>query len=208
VQLDLHPSGSSPEKRDESTDTYVTTVKAHTRLGEQWDLDAALVYAHSSGDADLTTTPVLALPGSADSTANTYIGELGLSYLILKDLIFHFDFRYHNIDQEERRTPIYSWALRDPRPYKRLYGDLSTGISFENLTERATRSNEDGGGPVQYSFTGGENPRTTSGTMVGSRTGNPTSSHRVWRAWGANISNSYTWFHREPSASSRSGTIR
>ena len=43
------------EDRDESVWTYVSTLKGHTQFGERWDFDAAYIYAHSEGDADLQT---------------------------------------------------------------------------------------------------------------------------------------------------------
>ena len=37
------------EKRNENTNTFVSTIKAHTQFGERWDFDGAFVYAHSNG---------------------------------------------------------------------------------------------------------------------------------------------------------------
>jgi hypothetical protein len=206
----VHPSGSSPEKRDESTDTYVTTVKAHTRLGEQWDLDAALVYAHSSGDADLTTTPVFALPGSGETEADTWIGEFGVSYLLLKQLILHFDYRFHTIDQDgEANTDLFLGAPAESSSSFEETAHTGTFqleyIPMENLTLR-------GGYQVQYEdvtaepvlfgpFTGrersnGEN--TWNHGWVASADWKPFKFLSVFGEYaGANISDPYTWISAE-----------
>ena len=46
------------EERDEFVRTYVSTIKGHTQFGERLDFDAAFIYAHSGGKADLTTVPM------------------------------------------------------------------------------------------------------------------------------------------------------
>jgi len=208
-----HQSNFSPEKRDESTDTYVTTVKAHTRLGERWDLDAALVYAHSSGDADLTTTPVFALPGSGETEADTYIGELGLSYLLLKDLIFHFDYRFHTIDQDgEANTDIFQGApVESSSSFKQT---AHTGtfqleyIPMENLTLRGgyqVQYEDVTADPVQFGpFTGRERSNganTWNHGWVASADWKPLKSLTVFGEYaGANISDPYTWISSENQA--------
>jgi len=51
-----------PESRDENVNTYVSTIKGNTQLGERWDLSAGYTYAHSDGRADLETTPGFVTP--------------------------------------------------------------------------------------------------------------------------------------------------
>jgi hypothetical protein len=208
-----HQSTGGSEKRDESTGTFVGTIKAHTRLGELWDLDGAFIYAHSSGDADLSTTSGFVLPGSAESTANTYIGELGVSYLILKDLIFHADFRYHNIDQDgETDTDA---ILGAPARSKSSFEQTAyTGtfqleyIPLENLTLRGgyqIQYQDVTAEPVQYGpFTGGKKPSDTTSWnqgWVASVDWKPYKFLTVFGEYGgANISDPYTWISPENQA--------
>lgn len=90
------------EKRDERVNTSVSTIKGHTRLGERWDLDAAYIYARSDGRADLKSVPEFPTTSSGRGTfdANTHIAEIGLSYLLRRDLIMHLDSRFHSVNQE------------------------------------------------------------------------------------------------------------
>ena len=199
-----------PEKRDESTDTYVTTIKAHTRLGERWDLDGAFIYAHSSGDADLTTIPVYVLSGSGETKADTYIGELGLSYLLLKDLIFHFDYRFHTIDQDgEANTDFLLSAPAESSSSFKQTAHTGTFqleyIPVENLTLRGgyqVQYEDVSAEPVQYgSFTGGEKPSDTTSWnhgWVASADWKPFKFLTVFGEYaGANISDPYTWISPE-----------
>jgi hypothetical protein len=100
--------------------TLVTTVKAHTRFGERLDFDAAFVYAHSNGWSSLETNPELGVrSGDGCLNYNTYVVELGLSYLLSKKLILHGDYRFLQWDGETgslcrlqgRRCPLYSEDL-------------------------------------------------------------------------------------------------
>jgi hypothetical protein len=89
------------EDRSENTNTLVSTVKAHTRFGERWDLDAALVYAHSNAWSNITTAPEIGInSGKGEVENDTYVAELGLSYQIIKPLILHADYRFHAYDQD------------------------------------------------------------------------------------------------------------
>jgi hypothetical protein len=203
-----HQTTFSPEKRDESTGTYVSTIKAHTRLGERWELEGAFIYAHASTDADLTTTPVFATSGSADSTANTYIAELGVSYLIIKDLIFHADFRYHNIDQDgSANTDLFLGPLADSSFKQTAYtGTFQLEyVPRENLTLRGgyqVQHLDVTASPVHYApFTGGKKPSDTTSWnqgWVGSVDWKPYKFLTVFGEYaGANISDPYTWISPE-----------
>ena len=91
------------EDRNENTNTFVSTVKAHTRFGERWDFDGAFVYAHSNGWSSISTIPETGIrSGSGDVQYDTFVGELGLSYLITKKLVLHADYRFHTLDQDGR----------------------------------------------------------------------------------------------------------
>jgi hypothetical protein len=93
--------GSFPtgERRLENVETYVTTAKAHTRLGERWDLNAGYTFAHSDGDAKIRTPGFLTVPGQGGFGYDTHIGETGLSFLLLSNLILHLDYQFHTRDQ-------------------------------------------------------------------------------------------------------------
>ena len=93
------------EDRNENTNTFVSTIKAHTRFGERWDFDTAFVYAHSNGWSNInsiSTALVETRPGNGAVQYDTFVGEMGLSYLITKKLILHADYRFHTFDQDGR----------------------------------------------------------------------------------------------------------
>ena len=91
------------ERRDEHVNTYVSSIKAHTRFGERWDLDTGYVYAHSEGRAGLVTAPEVGVnSGNGDFNFNTHIFQLGLSYLLRTNLIAHLDYQFHTTDQDGR----------------------------------------------------------------------------------------------------------
>ena len=78
------------EDPDTRVNTYVSTIKAHTKFGERWDLDTGYVFAHSEGRADLLTTPnPFVNSGSSSFNYNTHIIELGLSHLLMPSLVAH-----------------------------------------------------------------------------------------------------------------------
>lgn len=93
-----------PESRDEEVDTYVSTIKAHTQLGDRWDLDGGYIYAHSEGRAILDTTPILVDSGRNTFNFNTHVVELGLTHLLRKELLLHLDYRFHTQIQDGRVT--------------------------------------------------------------------------------------------------------
>jgi hypothetical protein len=91
-------SDSSMNEKPKSTvNTYVSTVKAHTQFGDRWDLDTGYIYAHSQGRGDLFSVPPVGdvAPGTAHFNSNIHIAELGLSHLLLTNLIAHLDYRFH-----------------------------------------------------------------------------------------------------------------
>jgi hypothetical protein len=93
------------EKNDINTNTFVSTLKAHTQLGERWDFDGALVYAHANGWSSITTAPEIGISsGKGEVENDTYIAELGLSFAIMKNLILHADYRFHAFDQDGSQT--------------------------------------------------------------------------------------------------------
>jgi hypothetical protein len=93
------------EERNENTNTFVSTIKAHTQFGERWDFDGALVYAHSNGWSNITTAPEIGInSGKGEVQNDTYVAELGLSYQIVKSLILHADYRFHTYDQDSRQN--------------------------------------------------------------------------------------------------------
>ncbi len=132
-----------PERRDEEVDTYVSTIKGHTQLGERWDLDAGYVYAHSEGRAYLDTDVVLVNPGRNTFTFNTHIVELGLTHLLRKELLLHLDYRFHS--QIQDGTVTNDPGIRDTS--FDIYANTGTAqleyIPSPNLTLR-------GGYRIQY----------------------------------------------------------
>lgn len=100
------------EKRKEEIDTYVSTVKGHSRLDERWELDVGYVFGHSEGRArGLSLPPVPpfggSLPLKGDFHSNLHIAELGLSYLLSTQWIVHLDYRFYVEDKDgHSRTEI------------------------------------------------------------------------------------------------------
>jgi hypothetical protein len=159
------------EKRDEVVSTYVSTIKAHTQFGERWDLDSGYVYAHSKGEADFTTSPELAVaPGSGDFNFNTHVFELGLSYLLMKPVILHLDYRFHTLDQDGRsNTDLLVSAPANVATDYNLRAHTGSfqveWLPLENLTLRAgyrvQYQDIDGENFVPNQFDGGEHPSET-----------------------------------------------
>jgi hypothetical protein len=131
------------EKRNEEARTYVSTVKAHSRLGDRWDFDAGYIYARSEGEARLDTTPaILATSGEGSFVFNTHVLESGLSYLLRNDLLLHFDYRFHTFDQDGRAgTDLLFLPENTVETHYRLYAHTGTlqieYIPAPDLTVRA-----------------------------------------------------------------------
>jgi hypothetical protein len=159
------------ERRDEKVSTYVSTIKAHTQFGDRWDLDTGYVYAYSKGQADLLTAPAFAVTsGDGDFNFNTHVFELGLSYLLMKPVILHLDYRFHRLDQSGRSDTdlLISAPANVPTDYNLVAHTGTFQVEWlpqENLTLR-------GGYRVQYrdingenlvrnAFDGGEHPNNT-----------------------------------------------
>ena len=195
------------ENRDETTDTYVTTLKGHTRVGERLDLDAGYVYAHSEGEAELTTSPEIYVDsGKGKTHFNTHIAELGLSYILVKNLIFHLDYRFDTTDQDGRsNTDTLLGAPANTSTEFNLTAHTGTfqleWEPLENLTLR-------GGYRIQYedvegevyatnAFEGGKDPGDTQSLnqgWVASADWKPFASLSMYGAYeGANFSDPYTW---------------
>ena len=130
------------EKRDEHVNAYTNTIKAHTQLGERWDLDTGYTFAHSEGRADLVTRPAMFSSfGRGRFNLNTHILDLGVSHLLRKELILHLDYRYHNVNQDGFSNPDQSLSspVRVTTDY-RLWAHTGTFqgefLPRENLTLR------------------------------------------------------------------------
>ena len=199
------------EDRNETTNTYVSTLRGHTQLGERWDLDAGYIYAHSQGTAELTTSPeVYVDSGKGTTNFNTQIAELGLSYLLTKNLIFHGDYRFHYIDQNGRANT--DTLLSAPTSTGSAFNLMAqTGIfqleytPRENLTLR-------GGYEIQYEdvnadpvvdsiFNGGKNPNdqsTWNNGLIASADWKPFEFLSLYGEYaGAKFSNPYTYISPE-----------
>ena len=93
------------EKQDANMNTFVNTIKAHRQFGERLDFDGAFVYAHANGWSRLNTAPEIGVSsGKSDVENDTYIVELGLSYKLVKNMILHADYRFHNFDQDGKQN--------------------------------------------------------------------------------------------------------
>ncbi len=201
------------ELRDEHVSTYVSDFKAHTQLGERWDLDAGYTYAHSEGRAGLITDPAMFAPfGKGKFNLNTHILDLGLSHLVMRELIFHLDYRYHNVNQDGFSNPDQSISTqtRVTTDY-RLWAHTGTlqleYLPRENLTLR-------GGYRFQYrdidaesfgsilfggnlpQFNGGADPRATrilTHGWIGSASWKPSKFLNLYGEYqGADFDNPYT----------------
>jgi hypothetical protein len=143
----------SIERRDETTNTYVSTIKAHTKLNDRWDLDAGYVYAHSNGTASLPTSEpgaVNVVPGRSHFDSNIHIAELGLSHLLLTNLIAHLDYRFH-IDRKDGVSHTDDELTRTDFNLQAHTGTFQLEyLPVENLTLRA-------GYRLQYRGINGDN---------------------------------------------------
>ncbi len=203
------------EDRSENTNTAVSTVRAHTQFGERLDFDGAFIYAHANGWSHITTAPEIGInSGRGEVQNNTYVAELGLSYRMIKPLIFHADYRFHTYDQDGNQntdpftTDVF---LRPPgvTSTKTKYNlTAHTGtfqleyIPMDNLVLR-------GGYLFQYrdmdgeffgyfpEFAGGKDPvSTTQWThgVIGSIDWKPYKFLNVFGEYkGSNTSDPYTW---------------
>ena len=199
------------ENRNENMNTLVTTVKAHTKFGERVDFDGALVYAHSNGWASLQTTPGVAVQtGSGSLSYNTYVVELGLSYLLTKTLILHGDYRFHFFDQngETNTDPLLSPTGASVATAYNLTANTGTiqleYLPMDNLTLRGGYqfqsqiiNGEYFGFFANPYFAGGPKPQGTTewvNGFVGSVDWKPYKFLKVFGEYrGADFSNPYTW---------------
>jgi hypothetical protein len=122
------------ENRKEDVGTYVSTVKAHTRLGDRWDFDTGYIFAHSEGDARLNISPAsLATSGGGSFAFNTHVIESGLSYLLRNDLLVHFDYRFHTFNQDGHAdTDLFFLAQGVAQTDYRLVAHTGT-LQFEYI---------------------------------------------------------------------------
>jgi len=199
------------EKQDTSVTTLVTTIKGHTRLSEVAYFDAAYVYAHSDGDADLQTVPATVVEsGRGKFNFNTHIVEAGLSYLIRKNLVFHADYRFHMQDQDGRsNTDPFVSAPADSSTDFSLMAHTGTFqleyIPKDNLTLRAgyrvQYQDINGDNYVDNIYNGGRHPNNTTIWIhgwVGSVDWKPYKFLSLFGEYeGASFSNPYTWISPE-----------
>jgi hypothetical protein len=160
------------ERIDSNVKTYVSTIQGHTRAGDRWDFDIGYVFAHSEGRADIDTAPVVEVTtGKSELNFNTHVVELGLSYLLKKEWILHFDYRFHTLDQDGRFNTDASSI--PPVPDNNTEYDLKahTGtvqleyLPRENLTMRVGYRGQyrdiEGENFVINVFDGGKEPQDT-----------------------------------------------
>jgi hypothetical protein len=203
------------ENRDENMNTFVSTMKAHTHFGERWDFDGALVYAHSNGWSSINTAPEIVIrSGNGDIQYDTVVGELGLSYLITKNLILHADYRFHTLDQDGRTNtdPLLSNNGVNADTHYSLTAHTGTlQLQYLPLNNLELR----GGYQFQYqdidgqffgffpTFSGAEHPVSTTQWIngwIGSINWKPYKFLNVFGEYkGSNTSDPYTWISPENS---------
>jgi hypothetical protein len=203
--------GPKYEERDEFVRTYVSSIKGHTQLGERWDFDAAFIYAHSNGKADLASVPIVAVdPGTGKMNFNTYVIEAGLSYRIRKDVILHADYQFHSQNQDGRANtdPFVSAPAYSGTEFNMV---AHTGtfqleyIPMDNLTLRGGYRLQfqdiNGDNYVDNIYNGGRRPsNTTIWTQgwVASADWKPYKFLSFFGEYnGAHFSNPYTWISPE-----------
>jgi hypothetical protein len=198
------------EGRDQRVDTYVTTLKAHTKLGERLDLDAGYIYAHSETNASLFTNPVILVnPGDAHLLFNTHVGEMGLSFLLIPKVILHLDYRFHTLSQAGRSNtdepPFTNNVDVDFRQFAHTGTFQVEYLPLENLTlragYRAQYRNVDTDGQEPTDPKAGEdtlgNEQWVHG-WIGSAQWKPVKSLSILGEYqGADFSNPYTWISPE-----------
>jgi hypothetical protein len=74
------------EKRKEEVGTYVTTVKAHSRLGDRWDFDAGYIYARSEGDARLDTAPIVLVGTVREDGTKAWFASTGVKAMMEEEV--------------------------------------------------------------------------------------------------------------------------
>lgn len=206
---DMH-GPAQVEGRDERADTYVTTLKAPTKIGERLDLDAGYIYVNSTTRASLFTRPVILVnPGDAHLVLNTHVGESGLSFLLLPKVILDLDYRFHTLAQAGRgntdRPPFTTNVEVDFRQFAHS-GTFQVGyLPMENLTRRAgyrvKHRNMDTDGQDPPDLRAGEDTldnRHWVHGWVGSTEWKPIKTLSVLREYqGAGFSKLYTWISPE-----------
>ncbi|HSB05854.1 MAG TPA: hypothetical protein VLK23_11735, partial [Thermodesulfobacteriota bacterium] len=199
------------EKLDTNMTTLVTTIKGHTCLSDRVDFDAAYIYAHSDGKADILTLPeTVVTSGRGKFNFNTHIVEAGLSYLIRKDVIFHADYRFHMQDQDGRSNtdPFVSAPLDSSTDFSLMAHTGTFQLEYipkDNLTLRAgyrvQYQDINGDNYVDNIYNGGRHPNSptiwTHG-WVGSADWKPYKFLSLFGEYeGASFSNPYTWISPE-----------
>jgi hypothetical protein len=207
------------EDRSENTNTYVSTVKAHTQFGEKWDFDGAFIYAHANGWSSITTAPEIGInSGRGDVENDTYVAELGLSYRIAKPLIFHVDYRFHTYDQDGNQNTdpfttdpfLSNTGVANTKTKYKLTAHTGTfqleWIPMDNLVTRVGylfQSRDMDGEFLGYfpEFAGGKKPVSTTqwtNGWIGSVDWKPYKFLSVFGEYkGANTNDPYTWISPE-----------
>ncbi len=207
------------ENQNQNMNTFVSTVKAHTHFGDRWDFDGAVVYAHSNGWSSISTAPEIVIrSGNGDLQYDTFVGELGFSYLLTKKLILHADYRYHTYDQDGRTNtdPLLSPSgVNADTHYSQTAHTGTLQLQYLPLNNLEMR----GGYQFQYldidgqffgffpGFSGAERPVSTTQWVngwVGSINWKPYKFLSVFGEYkGSNTSDPYTWISPENSGIAR-----
>lgn len=105
------------ETRDHEVGTLLTRLRLRLPLSPRWEGTGGYVLAHSSGTAQLQDTErgvgragtsgpnedfTAVRRGSGNMSSDVHIVELGTSFALLSNLILHFDYRFHLLDEDNR----------------------------------------------------------------------------------------------------------
>ena len=201
------------EDQNANVNTFVSTLKAHTHFGERWDFDGAVVYAHSNGWSSINTAPEIVIrSGNGDLHYDTFVGELGLSYLIAKKLILHANYQFTTYDQDGRTNtdPLLSNnGVNADTQYSLTAHTGTLQLQYMPLSNLELR----GGYQFQYRdidgqflgffpvFSGAQRPTSTTQWIngwVGSINWKPYKFLSVFGEYkGSNTSDPYTWISPE-----------
>lgn len=193
------------ERRKEEVDTYVTTLKGHSRLSERWELDVGYAFGHSEGRAHgVSIPPVPPFGGSAplrsDFDSNLHLVELGLSHLLSTQWIAHLDYRFYvenkdgysrsdiDLPSADLRQVAHSATLQlEYLPAENLSLRAGYRLQYRDVSaDQGERNRFDGGSDV-------EDTRILSHGWVASAEWKPVKALSLFGEYqGANFDNPYT----------------
>lgn len=107
------------EAHDNDVETLITRLRLRSTVTERWEITAGYVFAYTTSSSALHTTAsgvgragtsgpnedfTTELTGSGETESALHIVDLGTSYALRPNLIWHLDHRFHRVDQETTGT--------------------------------------------------------------------------------------------------------